>query len=521
MKALLITGTLAQETVRQYAKQSNIETEVLALNAQVAAFLTPQTITAFLQKKNLKEIDVILTPGMILGDCKIISETLKIPTFKGPRYAADLPTILDSLGEVTLSTTVPACDLLREKLTKKALQELELVEQNQDALLKKPGSLRIKNLAVGKVFPMRVLAEIVDAPLMSDEEIKKTAKYYVQNGANIIDVGMVAGKSSPEEAKRAVKAAKSAVNAPVSIDTLDPEEIKAAISAGADLVLSIDDGNMEQLAPYAKNLPVIVIPSNQRKGVFPRTVSLRVSMLERLIKKAQKLGYTKVIGDLILEPSNIADSFTAFRKFSQRNPNVPLLIGVSNVTELFDADSVGINALLARLSSEVGVDILLVTEKSLKTKGTVSEASTAAKMMFLAKKRNCVPKDLGLDLLILKDKNPKEIAYDATLEDKSKVTVAKQETPQLTLDPKGIFRIALDRQENLIVAMHFESSQSQKPLKVIKGKSAEGVFGEILALGLVSSLGHAAYLGGELVLAEVALLSGKEFVQDEGLFRKC
>ena len=98
------------------------------------------------------------------------------------------------------------------------------------------------------------------------------------------------------------------------------------------------------------------------------------------------------------------ESFVAFQEFAERNPNVPLFVGVSNVTELFDADSVGVNALLARLSSEVGASILLATEKSNKAKGTVTEEVAAAKMMFLAKKRGSVPKDLGIDLLILKDK---------------------------------------------------------------------------------------------------------------------
>ena len=54
-----------------------------------------------------------------------------------------------------------------------------------------------------------------------------------------------------------------------------------------------------------------------------------------------------------------------------RNPDVPLFVGVSNVTELMDADSVGVNALLARLSQEVDASILLATEKSDKAKGTV------------------------------------------------------------------------------------------------------------------------------------------------------
>jgi hypothetical protein len=104
----------------------------------------------------------------MLGDTKTITEEIKIPAFKGTRYAADLPIILDCLGEVTLSTTIPACDLFREKLQEKALAEIEKVEQNRNELIKKPGNLVIGDLAVGKEFPMRVLAEIVDAPLFDD-----------------------------------------------------------------------------------------------------------------------------------------------------------------------------------------------------------------------------------------------------------------------------------------------------------------------------------------------------------------
>ena len=117
------------------------------------------------------------------------------------------------------------------------------------------------------------------------------------------------------------------------------------------------------------------------------------------------------MADLILEPSDVLESFIAFRQFADRNPNVPLFVGVSNVTELMDADSVGVNALLARLSSEVGASIMLATEKSDKAKGTVGEEVTAAKMMFLAKKRCSVPKDLGIDLLFLKDKRNREEPY--------------------------------------------------------------------------------------------------------------
>ena len=91
------------------------------------------------------------------GDTEIISKAVGIPTFGGPKYAADLPTALTSLGEVPLSTVTPACELLREKLQQKALQEIAKAEQNREMLLKNPGNILIKNFAMGKDFPMRVL----------------------------------------------------------------------------------------------------------------------------------------------------------------------------------------------------------------------------------------------------------------------------------------------------------------------------------------------------------------------------
>ena len=240
--------------------------------------------------------------------------------FKGPRYAADLPTVLDSLCEVQLSTTVPADDLLREKLRKQALQEIEKTESDREELLKKPSSMLIGDLAVGKDFPMRVLAEIVDAALMDKKTIQQTAKRFVKAGADLIDVGMIAGESQPDKAKRIVEWVKQVVDVPVSIDTLDPAEIKAAIQAGADLVLSGDAGNIEEIAPYAKKAAVVIIPTNQRQGYFPKKAKDRVKYLEEIIAKAKKLGVSRCLADLILEPTDILESFIAFKEFAARNP---------------------------------------------------------------------------------------------------------------------------------------------------------------------------------------------------------
>ena len=520
MKVLLITGQLAKDIVKCYVKESSVETQTLALKIAVAAFLTSQTIVEQIKSTKLTDFNMILVPGLVRGDTNLISKATGIPTFKGPRYAADLPTILDSLCEVQLSTTIPADDLLREKLQQQALQEIEKTEKNRAELLKKPSSMLIGNLAVGKDFPMRVLAEIVDAALMDKETIQQTAKRFVAVGADIIDVGMVAGESQPEKAKCIVEWVKQVVDVPVSIDTLDPAEIKSAVKAGADLVLSGDAGNIEKIAPFTSKVAVVLIPTNQSQGYFPKKTRDRVKYLEEIIAKAKKLGVNRCLADLIIEPSDILESFIAFKEFAARNPDVPLFVGVSNVTELMDADSVGVNAILARLSSEVDASILLATEKSDKAKGTVAEEVAAAKMMFLAKKRGSVPKDLGIDLLILKDKRFHEEPYDKKLEAGAKVLDACEKLEPATLDSEGMFKISIDRKEGVLVAIHYTSIDMAKPLDVIKGKTAESVYSEIVRLELVSQLDHAAYLGIELEKAEIAMHTGKEYVQDSSLFKK-
>ena len=520
MKVLLVTGLMAKESVECYAKQSKMETKVLALKVPVAAFLTPQIISDSLRKVNAKNFDVVLVPGLIRGDTSIISKATGFSVFKGPRYAADLPTILHSLGKVSLSTVTPADELLKEKLQQIALAEIARVDADREALLKRPGNILVGGLAVGKDFPMRVLAEIVDAALMDDDEIQRLARRYVSEGADLIDVGMVAGESQPQHAKRAVAAAKAAVTVPVSIDSLDPAEIKSAVEAGADLVLSMDAGNIEMISPFVRNVAVVAIPTNQREGYFPKKAEERVKLLQELVVQANSLGVKKILADLILDPLDVLDSLIAFHQFSEENQNVPMFVGVSNVTELIDADSVGVNALLAKLSSEVGASMLLATEKSDKAKGTIKEEVTAAKMMFLARKRGSVPKDLGINLLMLKDKRNREEKYDKRIEQKSRILLATREEQPVELDKRGSFRIFVDREEKNIVAEHFILVDDITPSLIVKGKMAEQVYGLIVESGLVTRLEHAAYLGSELAKAEIGLRTGKEYIQDKKMFKE-
>lgn len=108
----------------------------------------------------------------------------------------------------------------------------------------------------------------------------------------------------------------------------------------------------------------------------------------------------------------------------------------------------------------------------------------------------------------------------------------------IDLDPYGYFIIYLDRGERLIYAKHFTNIIDEHGLaidpetgKVIpaKGKVERNyttVFSGRTAKELsvkifeetqpcpVSQLDHAAYLGREFVRAEVALVTGQEYIQD-------
>ena len=87
-------------------------------------------------------------------------------------------------------------------------------------------------------------------------------------------------------------------------------------------------------------------------------------------------------------------------------------------------------------------------------------------------------------------------------------------------DKAGSFKINVDYgttvRESRITATHFKKN---KPDLVIVGHSAKEVYEEIITKELVTRMEHAAYLGSELQKAEIAMITGKEYVQDFELFK--
>lgn len=133
-------------------------------------------------------------------------------------------------------------------------------------------------------------------------------------------------------------------------------------------------------------------------------------------------------------------------------------------------------------------------------------------MMFLAKRRNSLPKDLGFDLINYKDKKFEEIT---TYQNHKNIPViTAKENKKQVLD-EGSFKIELDRENKLIVATYYKRG---KPQLMIKGRAPKEIYETAISHKLINKIDHAAYFGKELQKAEIALKIGKKYNQDFELF---
>ena len=536
MKVLIVTAKLASSLVKMESTKSEHDVHVHIVNTPIAAFLTPKKIVEELEKYDinrrtqedsdvkfndldkkfdLKSFEIIITPGLIRKDVSYVKQKTGIETYKGPKDAADLAIVLEMIEKLDLSPTIPADKLIEEELRKRALMFIENFEKddkNKLNLLEKPENILIGKLPVGEDFPMRVLAEIANAPLLTDDELLRRAEYFVRSGADMVDLGMVAGETLDTRIPSMVKLLKKHLDVPVSIDTLNPVEIKSAVESGVDMVLSLDHGNWEEVIPYLeeRSIPAVILPTDYSKNWVPETVEDRVKSVVELRKKCKKID---VLADLILDPinsSSMVDSIMACHKFKEKNRE-PIFFGVGNVTELLDADSIGVNALLGGIAMELGASVLFTPEESGKTIGSVKELSISSDMMFLAKNRGSIPKDLGINLVLFKDKRK----IDGIVEDVDVPVVEAEEDYKFQQDPAGSFKIVVDGGH--IKAVHYIN---MVPQVVVKGETAKAVYDEIIRRGLISRIEHATYLGSELEKAEIASKTGKNYVQDFPLFKR-
>ncbi|AIY89220.1 dihydropteroate synthase-like protein [Geoglobus acetivorans] len=464
MKVLLVTGRLAEKMVRENAMGNDVH----VADVDVAAFVSEKD----LENLDLSDYDLVLVPGLSKGKWEKLEKESGVKIRLGPIHAYDIPPILKRLDEIELSHEIPADRLVDIDRRNEILKEIETHEK---------GVFDINGIVIGGESRLKVVAEIVDATELEKDELVERIEYYLESGADIIDLGIPISFST-EDVKKAVRIAKDCCNA-VSIDTFSPRAIRAGIESGADMVMSISLSNLKALN-YVRDQAVVAVERN------PERLKWLISFI--------KTKTDRVIADPVLDINGFFDSLTRYRKYREIDSATPMLFGSGNITELFDADSVGMNGILAYIAEELEADLLFTTEASVKTRGCIKELKTASIMVRGARIKETPPKDLGISLLVLKEK--RRIAEAQEPEG----CIEAEKSERFVRDPAGDFRIWVSG--NRIVCSHEKA--------VVTGKDAKSIIDTILRLNLVTRLDHAAYLGRELKKAEMALKLGKNYVQD-------
>ena len=73
-----------------------------------------------------------------------------------------------------------------------------------------------------------------------------------------------------------------------------------------------------------------------------------------------------------------------YQRLRERFPEVPIMMGIGNLTELTEADTSGINALLFGIAAELNVAAVLTTQVSAHARRAVREADWARRIMHAA-----------------------------------------------------------------------------------------------------------------------------------------
>ncbi len=463
MRILLVTGRIAEREVRKIAEKYGCD--VYVADVDVASFLTPN----HLKDLDLSKYDLVLIPGLAKGNWKGLEKVKGVKVRLGTIHYSDLPYILERIEELELSHEIPACRLLN---LNKAEENVRLVDSIDECYF------YIGDVKVGG--RIKVVAEIVDATELDNDSLIDRISYYLESGADIIDLGIPIDFDS-RDVERVVKVARDHCKA-LSIDTFNRKAIEIGVKHGVDMIMSVSHENMDCL-DLVRDKAVVVVDRD-------------VKRLLRLVDTAK--GFTdKVIADPLLD-IRVFESLMRYHEFRSRS-DVPLLMGVGNVTELFDADSIGINALLTYIAEEIGCQLVFTTEASDKTRGSVRELRIATYMAKISKLKKIPPKDLGFDLLIFKEKRIRREKFEVK-------EVVEAKPSEFIRDPKGDFRIWVG-----------DKIYCQHESVTISGENAKEIIDTVIRLGLISRLDHAGYLGRELKKAELALKLGKSYVQDEEL----
>ena len=317
---------------------------------------------------------------------------------------------------------------------------------------------------------------------MTIEAVLERAHRYRRDGADVIDIGCLPETRFDhlEDIVRSLKGAGFAV----SVDSVDPQELLRGGRAGADYLLSLKEETL-WVADEVSSTPVL-IPSSPGD-------------IESLYRAMQVLGERgrEFYADPILDPIHFgfSDSIVRYVELRRAYPQIQIMMGIGNITELTDADTSGINAILMGLISELRISAVLTTEVSPHARRAVREADVARRMMYASREDNSLPRGYSADLLTVHGRKP----FPDTPEEIA-------ETASAIKDPS--FRVQVSSE-----GIHVYNREGHH--------RATNPFDLWPALGLEQDGGHAFYMGVETARAQIAWQLGKRYAQDAELDWGC
>jgi dihydropteroate synthase-like protein len=488
----------------------------------VAAFLTEKMTREILKSSEYSPYDLILIPGFVQWNTGNLEGEFNVKVKKGPEFASDLPLILDNLELIELSHSTPANKLFKNE-GEKAYRDLvkKQIKNAQNNLCHHTFFIneKISPIIIGRNVPPPIIAEVVNCTEKSEKSILRKVKHYIDSGADIIDIGCVSNKPNPEKVKEIIQLIRNNYEILISVDSMDPSEIFAAVDTNIDLILSFDLGNYTHFLEIPKDIPIVILPTNIKRGYFPKDPETRVENLFKLTEELRKHGFKKLIADPLLETPispgicNSLNSFFQYKKMvsneKYRHLELPLFFGISNVVEMMDIDSVGINGLLASIAIELDIGVVFTVEHSPKLMNGVAELKECVKLNYLSKSRKTPPINQGIQVFKSKGKtNGLEIP---TMAKKDPLRIAEFD-PSYTPDEKGYFKFYVNQYNKEIYVLFF--SNKGKLLQSLIGNNAEALSKKIIELELTSNISHINYVGRELNKAEFCVNTGKPYTQD-------
>ena len=424
---LFVTGRLAEPALRAVLEGLDIDHQVAVMNISVAALMTTRWIARRLRVP--EGVDNIVIPGLCEGDVKTLAEATGLPVRKGP---ADVRALPEWYGREAVRAELGPRDV-------------------------------------------KVFAEINDVQSLSREQVIDRAVGFRAAGADVIDLGLSLDRSWLGEGPATIAALRER-GLSVSIDTLDPEHIRMADAAGVDYVLSLTPDTIG-LAEQLGATPVLITSDPDD-----------LDGLDAIAAHMDRLGKPYLL-DSILAPINsgFAASLARYVEVRHRHPDAEMLMGVGNLTELTEADSTGVTALLIGFCQEVGIGAVLTTEVIGWARGAVAETVLAAQIMHLAQRQARPPKHIDSGLVTSKDESMRAPSEEELRTMQGQIS---DRNWRLFADADWLYAFNGDR--------------------FVRETNMYAVFEQLD----VDEASHAFYLGKELMKATIARGLGKSYRQE-------